>query len=88
MRRLGVKATGAIALAILCAASTGASGEVRLGHDVYVGGHDFSNQTFNPKRRAEVNLYEHEPRNAGCRWQTDPAGGRVKICHLRNRHNQ
>jgi hypothetical protein len=88
MSRLGVKATGVVAVLILCATSTGAISEVRFGPHVYVGGHDFSNQTFNSKRRADVHLYEHEPRNAGCRWQTDPAGGRVKICHLRNRHNR
>lgn len=42
-----------IGLAIMLAVSLGfpAYAEVRFGKNVRVGGHDFSNQTFNSKRR-------------------------------------
>ncbi len=57
--------------------------EVRFGRNVRVGGHDFSNQTFNRNRRAVIHLYDRQPRHSGCVWRADGRGGKVKICHLR-----
>jgi hypothetical protein len=57
--------------------------EVRFGRNVRVGGHDFSNQTFNSRRRAEIYLHEGQPRRAGCRWTRAADGARVKVCHLK-----
>ncbi|QGM96821.1 hypothetical protein [Methylocystis parvus] len=75
---------GAARTAALIFVLTGcAQGEVRFGKNVYVGGHDFSHQTFDRNHRAVVHLYDHEPRNAGCRMRADKAGGSVKTCHLR-----
>lgn len=72
---------------VVCGALAGsashAAAEVRLGRNVHVGGHDFSNQTYGPKRRAVINLYDHKPRNEGCVWRSDGRGGKVKTCHLR-----
>ncbi len=65
------------------ALSSGASAEVRFGRNVRVGGHDFSNQSFNRKRRAEIYLYDRAPARSGCVWRSDGRGGKVKTCHLR-----
>jgi hypothetical protein len=73
----------AMAISVSCAA---AIGEVRFGSNVFVGGHDFSNQTFDTKHRAEVHLYDRQPKNAGCRWQADASNGRVKLCRLQSLH--
>lgn len=62
-----------------------AHAEVRLGKNVRVGGHDFSNQTFNAKRRAEIHLYDGKPAREGCVWKKDGKGGKVKVCHLQTR---
>jgi hypothetical protein len=76
-----------IALVITCGVPVGAvscaKAEVRLGRNVHIGGHNFSNQTYSPKRRLVVHLYDRTPRNQGCAWRTDRGGGRVKVCHLR-----
>jgi hypothetical protein len=74
-----------LCLALLLAAlalATPASALVRFGHNVFIGGHDFSNQTYGPKRRAVITLYRHRPAHEGCVWRRDGHGGRVKICHL------
>ena len=60
----------AIAAGLVLMAGT-TQAEVRFRRNVRVGGHDFSNQTFNRNRRA------------GCVWRADGRGGKVKICHLR-----
>jgi hypothetical protein len=65
------------------ALSSSASAEVRFGRNVRVGGHDFSNQSFNRKRRAEIYLYDRTPARSGCVWRSDGRGGKVKTCHLR-----
>lgn len=65
------------------ALSSAASAEVRFGRNVRVGGHDFSNQSFNRKRRAEIYLYDRAPARSGCVWRSDGRGGKVKTCHLR-----
>ena len=63
--------------------SSAASAEVRFGRNVRIGGHDFSHQRFDRKRRAEIHLYDRAPARAGCAWRPDGRGGRVKTCHLR-----
>jgi hypothetical protein len=63
--------------------SSTASAEVRFGRNVRVGGHDFSNQSFNRKRRAQIYLYDRTPARSGCVWRADGRGGKVKTCHLR-----
>lgn len=75
-----------LAVTLLLAAGSPAVCEVRFGHNVFVGGHDFSHQTFDRNHRAEVHLYDRQPANAGCRWRTEKDGGRVKFCRLRNLH--
>jgi hypothetical protein len=82
--KFALQATSAVAL--LIAAVSPALCEVRFGDNVFVGGHNFSNQTFDRKHRAEVHLYDRQPANEGCRWRTDKDGGRVKFCRLRNLH--
>lgn len=64
--------------------ATSVAGEVRFGRNVRIGGHDFSNQTYNRNRNAEIHLYRGQPANAGCRWVKRP-GGRTRICHLKAR---
>lgn len=68
---------------VLSAAS--ASAEVRFGKNVRVGGHDFSNQTFNKKRRGRIYIYEGKPKNEGCTWKRGKNGERVKVCHLQRK---
>ncbi|WP_306222715.1 hypothetical protein [Bosea beijingensis] len=63
--------------------SSAATAEVRFGRNVRVGGHDFSNQSFNRKRRAQIYLYDRTPARSGCAWRSDGRGGKVKTCHLR-----
>ena len=66
-----------------------AAAEVRFGRNVRIGGHDFSHQTYGPKRRAVIHLHRSRPTPQGCRWF--PAGAvvdgrrltaRTRICHL------
>jgi len=76
-----------IGLTVMLAVSLGfpAYTEVRFGKNVRVGGHDFSNQTFNSKRRGKIYLYEGKPRNEGCDWRKGKNGERVKVCHLQTK---
>ncbi|KAA1182213.1 hypothetical protein FP026_09000 [Rhizobium tropici] len=75
-----------LVLVILAAALAPAvAGEVRLGKNVRIGGHDFSNQTFDSKHRARIYLYNGKPRKEGCVWRKDGHGGRVKVCHLQRK---
>ncbi|MBB3611080.1 hypothetical protein [Rhizobium sp. BK602] len=92
MKFIGLAAAGrslaAVLLALGLLATTFApvaAGEVRLGKNVHIGGHDFSNQTFNSKRRARIYIYDRKPRKEGCMWRKDGRGGRVKICHLQRK---
>lgn len=75
--------------AVLCCMalmfSSVASGEVRFGKNVRVGGHDFSNQTFSSKRRGRIYIYEGKPKDEGCTWRHDKDGARVKVCHLQRK---
>ena len=77
--RLGL---AAITLTVALSWAGSAAAEVRFGRNVFIGGHDFSHQTYGPNRRAEIHLYRGRPRNAGCAWRRDTHGGRVKICRL------
>ncbi len=69
----------------LVLSSASAFAEVRFGKNVRVGGHDFSNQTFNEKRRGRIYIYEGKPKNEGCTWKRGKNGGRVKVCHLQRK---
>lgn len=80
MRLLLVVACGLIAGSVLPAAAT-----VRLGRNVYVGGHDVSNRTYDRNNRAVIHLYDRTPRRAGCASHPDGRGGRVRVCHLRRK---
>ena len=76
--------------AILCIlaimlSSASAFAEVRFGKNVRVGGHDFSNQTFNEKRRGRIHIYEGKPKNEGCTWKRGKNGEHVKVCHLQRK---
>ena len=62
-----------------------AGADVHFGRNVRIGGHDFSNRHFDRKHRALVYLHKGQPRNPGCRWHSDGRGGRVEVCHLRQR---
>lgn len=89
--RLAVAVTFAAVATVLVSAVTlatapGASAEVRLGDNVRIGGHDFSNQTYNARRRGRIHLYDRAPPRQGCVWRADGRGGKVKVCHLRRRN--
>ncbi|MFS8049968.1 hypothetical protein [Rhizobium sp. BR 314] len=81
-----LRAAFMVVLAVLVTVhAPAAAGEVRFGKNVRVGGHDFSNQTFDSKHRARIYLYKGKPRNEGCVWRKDGHGGRVKVCHLQHK---
>jgi len=77
------RALGLLALFACLATLSTAQAEVRFGRNVRVGGHDFSNQSFDRKRRAVIHLYDRAPDHPGCVWRSDGRGGKVKTCHLR-----
>jgi hypothetical protein len=77
-----------MAIAALACGLSPARAEVRLGKNVYVGGHDFSNRTYGPKRRGIVYLSKTPPKNSGCVWRKDGRGGRVQICHLQQKRRR
>lgn len=88
MRKRVTRAAIVISLSLMVTASLHA--EVRLGKNVRIGGHDFSNQTFNAKRRAEIYLYNGKPVNEGCVWKKDGKGGKggkVRVCHLQTKEH-
>lgn len=59
-----------------------ADARVRFGNGVFIGGHDFSNQTYGPRRRAVIRLSRRAPPHPGCAWHPDRHGGKIKVCHL------
>lgn len=65
--------------------------EVRFGKNVRVGGHDFSNRTYNKNKTAQIYLYDKKPKNEGCKWvkQRDKngklTGKKTQICHLQKK---
>jgi hypothetical protein len=61
-----------------------ANAEVRFGRNVYIGGHNFSHQTYGPRRKLRVHLYSRQPRNAGCRW-VQGRHSATRVCHLKRR---
>ena len=71
-----------VLLCLLFGAPFPAAATVRFGGNVFIGGHDFSHQSFDRKHRAVIHLYDRAPRHAGCAWHADRHGGRVKVCHL------
>ncbi len=79
----GVTALATMTAGLSVAWPSIATAEVRFGRNVRVGGHDFSNQRFDRKRRGEIYLYDHAPARPGCVWRSDGRGGKVKTCHLR-----
>lgn len=83
MRSDALRLIQLIAVAIIGLAVAPASAEVRFGKNVRIGGHDFSNQSYNRKRRAVIHLYDRTPTNPGCVWRSDGRGGKVRICNLR-----
>lgn len=87
MRIARYSGAGVLAAALLLAlgAATPALSEVRFGNNVRVGGHDFSNRTYDRRNRAVIHLYDRTPRNPGCVWRADGRGGRVQVCHLRRK---
>lgn len=72
-----------ILLGLATAAPSPAAATVRFGNNVFIGGHDFSNQTYDRRHRAVIHLYGRTPPRQGCAWYPDGRGGHVKICHLR-----
>jgi hypothetical protein len=70
---------------ILALTATPSAAEVRFGNNVFIGGHNASNQTFNSQRRGEYCLYEGKPAHPGCDWRANADGSRTKVCHLQRR---
>lgn len=75
----------ALALAAWGMFAAPAQAEVRFGRNVSIGGHNFSHQTYGPKRRLRVYLYDRQPRRAGCRWVREGGRAAIRVCHLRRR---
>ena len=63
-------------LGLLVAAGPAAA-EVHFGNNVFIGGHNFSHQSFNRHHRLHVTLYDHPIRGGGCVTR-----GGVKRCRL------
>jgi hypothetical protein len=72
-----------LAMTAMPAMTAPASATVVFGHDVYIGGHDFSYQAYDRQHRGVIYLYDRTPPHPGCRWTQDGRGGYVKVCHLR-----
>lgn len=81
---------GLAAMCLLPLLAMPASAEVRFGKNVRVGGHDFSNRTFNKNRNAVIHLHNNKPRNAGCQWvihrdaKGRPTGRKTQVCNLQS----
>ena len=71
----------ATALVVLAGAIP-AVAEVHFGSNVFIGGHDFSHQSFNRHHRLHVELYDHPIHGGGCVIRSDGRGGMVKTCRL------
>lgn len=74
--------TGLLVTATACFS---AHAEVRFGNNVFIGGHNASNQTFNSQRRGEYYIYEGKPAHSGCAWRANGDGSRTKVCHLQRK---
>lgn len=79
MTRLCIRLLAFTASAFWSAAATA---EVRFGNNVFIGGHDVSNQTFSSQRRGEYYVQEGRPAHPGCAWRNNGDGSRTKVCHL------
>lgn len=70
---------------------TASFSEVRLGNNVRVGGHDFSNRTYNKDKKARIYLHEGKPKKEGCRWVHEKdkhgklTGRKTQVCHLKRK---
>jgi len=62
-----------------------AHAEVRFGNNVFIGGHNVSNQTFNSQRRGEFYVHEGSPAHPGCTWRANGDGSRTKVCHFQRK---
>ncbi len=60
-----------------------AAAQVHLGGNVFIGGHDFSHQTYDRRHRAVIKLHDRPIRGEGCVTRADGRGGTVKTCRLR-----
>lgn len=72
----------AAALLALAAYAAPAAADVHFGSKVFIGGHDFSHQSFNRHHRLHVHLYDRPIRGAGCVVRRDGRGDVVKTCRL------
>ena len=80
-----IRISGFLAALVALALALPAAAGVNFGRNVRIGGHDFSRQHFDRKHRGLIYLYKGQPRDPGCRWHSDGRGGRVKVCHLRQK---
>lgn len=78
---LATRLLALLTLAVPPAVAGPAAAEARFGSNVRIGGHDVSNQRFDGRNRGVYHIDEGRPRNPGCTWRSDSAGGRVKVCH-------
>ena len=74
-----------VAGATAATASFSAHAEVHFGNNVFIGGHNVSNQTFTQKRRGEYHIHEGQPAHPGCAWRSNGDGSRTKVCDLQRR---
>jgi hypothetical protein len=65
--------------------ATAARSEVRFGNNVFIGGHDVSNQTFDSHRRGEYYVHDGRPSHPGCVWRGNADGSRTKVCHFQRK---
>lgn len=66
-------------------AASPARAEVHFGDNVFIGGHNVSNQTFNSQRRGLYVIHEGKPAHEGCVWRANRDGSRTRVCHLQQR---
>ncbi|EFL88391.1 conserved hypothetical protein [Ahrensia sp. R2A130] len=62
-----------------------ADAEVRFGKNVFIGGNDVSNQTFNRKKRGRYIIHKGRPKKPGCVWRKNADGSKTKVCHLQRK---
>lgn len=69
----------------IATASFSAHAEVRFGNNVFIGGHNASNQTFDSQRRGLYVIHDGKPAHEGCAARSNSDGSRMKVCHLQRR---
>jgi len=70
----------ALAFGLSLLAAPAAWADAHFGRNVFIGGHDVSQQTFTPQRRGVYYLYDRQPHRPGCGWRRHGDGSRTKIC--------